>query len=166
MAVLVRRLFITLRAVIYMTGFVLLWGWVALRVHVFDRSLGVALPVGTRILGVIFMGLGGILALACAGVFVAQGQGTPAPFDAPRNFVAIGPYRCVLNPTHIGALTVLVGFGLYEYSVSILLLCLVVFALVHLFIVVYEEPGLKARFGVTYSEYCAGVPRWIPHLRC
>jgi protein-S-isoprenylcysteine O-methyltransferase Ste14 len=72
---------------------------------------------------------------------VAQGQGTPAPFDAPRNFVAIGPYRCVRNPTYIGALTVLVGFGLYEYSVSILLLCLVVFALVHLFIVVYEERG-------------------------
>ena len=57
------------------------------------------------------------------------------------------------------------GFGLYEYSVSILLLSLVVFALVHLFVVVYEEPGLKARFGVTYSQYCAGVPRWIPHLR-
>ena len=165
MEVLVSRLFITLRAVIYMTGFVLLWGWVALRVHVFDRSLGVALPVGTRILGVIFMGLGGILALACAGVFVAQGRGTPAPFDAPRNFVAVGPYRCVRNPMYIGALTVLVGFGLYEYSVSILLLCLVVFALVHLFVVVYEEPGLKARFGVAYSEYCAGVPRWIPHLR-
>jgi single-strand DNA-binding protein len=123
-AVLVRRLFIALRAVIYMSGFVLLWGWVALRVHVFDRSLGVALPVGTRILGVIFMGLGGILAFTCAGVFVAQGRGTPAPFDAPRNFVTVGPYR-IRNPMYIGALTVLVGFGLYEHSVSILLLCLV-----------------------------------------
>jgi len=163
--VLVSRLLITLRAVIYMTGFVLLWGWVAIRVHAFDRGLGVPLPLATRILGVIFMGLGGILAVTCAGVFVAQGRGTPAPFDAPRNFVAVGPYRCVRNPMYIGALSVLVGFGLYESSVSILLLSLVVFALVHLFVVVYEEPGLKARFGVTYSQYCAGVPRWIPHLR-
>ena len=160
-----RRLFVTLRAVIYMTGFVLLWGWLALGVRVFDQSLGVALPVGIRILGVIFMGLGGTLALTCAGTFVTWGRGTPAPFDAPRNFVAIGPYRFVRNPMYIGALTVLVGFGLYEHSVSILLLCLVVFTLVHLFVVVYEEPGLKARFGVTYSEYCAGVRRWIPHLR-
>jgi len=84
--VLVSRLLITLRAVIYMTGFVLLWGWVAIRVHAFDRGLGVPLPLATRILGVIFMGLGGILAVTCAGVFVAQGRGTPAPFDAPRNF--------------------------------------------------------------------------------
>jgi len=69
--VLVSRLLITLRAVIYMTGFVLLWGWVAIRVHAFDRGLGVPLPLATRILGVIFMGLGGILAVTCAGVFVA-----------------------------------------------------------------------------------------------
>src|SRR3989442_717487 len=69
-----------------MTGFVLLWGWVPLRVHVFDRSLGVALPVGARILGVIFMGLGGILALTCAGVFVARGRGTPSAFRRSEKF--------------------------------------------------------------------------------
>ena len=159
------KLFITLRAVVYMTSFVFLWGWVALRVQVFDRNLGVALPLGSRILGMIFMGFGGILALTCAGVFVVGGRGTPAPFDAPRHFVAIGPYRSVRNPMYIGALTVLVGFGLYEHSVSILLLCSAVFALVHLFVVAYEEPRLKARFGVTYREYCAEVPRWIPRLR-
>jgi hypothetical protein len=74
-----------------MSGFLLLWGWVALRVRVFDRSIGISLPAGTGTLGLILMVVGGMLALTCAGVFVIQGQGTPAPFNAPRQFVALGP---------------------------------------------------------------------------
>jgi protein-S-isoprenylcysteine O-methyltransferase Ste14 len=27
-----------------------------------------------------------------------------------------------------------------------------------------EEPGLRARFGSHYSDYCASVPRWWPRL--
>ena len=40
----------------------------------------------------------------CIGTFVTKGQGTPAPFDPPREFVASGPYRYVRNPMYIGAL--------------------------------------------------------------
>jgi protein-S-isoprenylcysteine O-methyltransferase Ste14 len=59
----------------------------------------------------------------------------------------------------------LAGLGLYERSLSILLLSMVLFLVVHLFVFLYEEPGLKARFGVTYNEYCKDVPRWMPKLR-
>jgi protein-S-isoprenylcysteine O-methyltransferase Ste14 len=110
------------------------------------------------------MVLGGILALACAGAFVARGRGTPAPFDAPSAFVATGPYRYVRNPMYIGGLILLAGLGLYELSLSILLLSLLLFLVVHVFVFLYEEPGLKAKFGVTYSDYCKDVPRWIPKL--
>ena len=155
---------VALRALVYMSGFLLLWGWVALRVRVFDRSIGISLPAGTGTLGLILMVVGGMLALTCAGVFVIQGQGRPAPFDAPREFVPLGPYRFVRNPMYIGGLALLVGFGLYGRSPSILLLSLVLFLLVHMFVVLYEEPGLKARFGVTYGEYLKAVPRWVPRL--
>ncbi len=99
--------------------------------------------------------------LMCAGVFVLKGRGTPAIFDAPRKFVAVGPYQYVRNPMYIGGLGLLVGFGLFEGSVSILALSLVMFLLVHLFVVYYEEPGLKKKFGTKYKKYCEVVPRWF-----
>ena len=157
-----RTVFIAVRALTYMTGFVLFWGWVALRVRAYDRSLGTLLPAWTQTLGIVLMVAGGIVALLCAGTFVARGRGTPAPFDAPREFVAVGPYKYVRNPMYVGALTVLVGFGLYDRSVSILLLPLAAFLLVHVFVVYFEEPDLKRKFGATYQAYCRVVPRWIP----
>ncbi len=157
-----KTFFIALRAFIYVTGFVFLWSWVALSVRSLDRSLEVVLPAWTRTLGIILGVIGGLLGLLCVGVFVAQGRGTPAPFDAPEEFVAVGPYRYVRNPMYIGGLTVLIGFGLYERSVSILFLCLLVFLLVHLFVIFYEEPTLREKFGATYEEYCRTVSRWIP----
>ncbi len=157
-----RTIFDALRALIYMTGFVLLWGWVALGVRRFDRTLGVTLPAWTEILGIIFMVGGGILALTCGGLFIVWGRGTPAPFDPPKEFVALGPYKYVRNPMYIGGLTVLIGWGLYLHSISILPLSLSVFLLVHLFALFVEEPGLEKRFGDSYLQYKKSVNRWIP----
>jgi protein-S-isoprenylcysteine O-methyltransferase Ste14 len=36
---------------------------------------------------------------------------------------------------------------------------------VHLFVVFYEEPTLRGKFGVAYEEYRRNVRRWWPHLR-
>ncbi len=157
-----RTLFIALRAALYMTGFVLLWGWIALSVRSFDQRIGIVLPGWTEILGVMFILIGGMLALACGGIFIGRGRGTPAPFDPPKEFVAQGPYKYVRNPMYIGGLTVLIGFGLYLHSISILLLSLLVFVLVHLFVLFAEEPGLEQRFGKSYLEYKKSANRWIP----
>jgi len=32
----------------------------------------------------------------------------------------------------------------------------------HSFLVAYEEPQLRRRFGQVYLDYCASTPRWIP----
>jgi protein-S-isoprenylcysteine O-methyltransferase Ste14 len=37
--------------------------------------------------------------------------------------------------------------------------------LFHVFVLLYEEPTLRARFGAKYRSYCAAVPRWIPRIR-
>ncbi len=157
-----KTLFLALRSVIYMAGFLLLWGWIALRVRTFDQRFGLSLPAAADIPGAILVVLGGVLVLACAGVFISRGRGTPAIFDAPRAFVAIGPYRYVRNPMYIGGLVLFIGFGLYERSISILFLALLFFALVHLFVLFYEEPTLTRRFGSSYREYLRAVRRWIP----
>jgi protein-S-isoprenylcysteine O-methyltransferase Ste14 len=152
------------RTLVYMSGFVWFWGWVARSVRAHDRNLGIGLPDWTRAFAIPLMVIGAIVALICAGTFVFVGRGTPAPFDAPREFVAVGPYKYVRNPMYIGALIVLFGFGLYLHSVSVLLLPFAVFLLVHLFVVLYEEPNLRSRFGPSYEDYCRRVSRWIPRL--
>jgi protein-S-isoprenylcysteine O-methyltransferase Ste14 len=152
--------FVVARAIVYMTGFVLAWGWLALRLRAVEP--GLALPAGTRLVGALLMLLGGALVLASAAWFVVVGRGTPAPFDAPRSLVPGGPYRWVRNPMYLGALILLVGFGLWHSSLPMVLLAFPAFGVAHLFVVLYEEPTLRRRFARPYGEYLALVNRWVP----
>lgn len=157
-----RGLFTTLRTIVYAACFLSFFAWMALRVRSLDQSFGISLPASGAIPGVLLMAGGGLVALACIALFVSRGRGTPAPFDAPTEFVASGPYRYVRNPMYVGGLLVLAGFGLYLRSPSVLLMSLLVALIIHLFVVYYEEPTLRAKFGASYEKYCERVKRWIP----
>ncbi len=160
-----KTIFTAFRAAIFATGFIFLWGWVALTLQrSYDRSLAFALPPWCRVLGIVFMLVGGMLALACVSTFVIRGEGTPAPFDPPRKFVAVGPYKFVRNPMYIGGFTVLVGFGFFQRSPAILLFTLPWLFLAHLFVFLYEEPHLRSVFGAAYEAYLRSTPRWLPRL--
>jgi protein-S-isoprenylcysteine O-methyltransferase Ste14 len=158
-----KTLFIALRATVFSAGFIFLWGWVALGVHKrYDPALGFALSGWTHGWGATVMAAGGIMAFACIATFVVRGEGTPAPMDPPRKFVAAGPYKFVRNPMYIGGFLVLLGFGLYEQSAAILLFTLPWLLCAHLFVILYEEPHLRATFGTPYDDYCRSVHRWLP----
>jgi len=157
-----RQAFVALRAILYGTGFVLLWTWLALASRRYDTALAVAWPAWLHPVGLAVAGAGALLAASCIAVFVSRGRGTPAPFDAPRVFVASGPYRYVRNPMYVGALAVLLGSGLASDSPSILLLALLFGLLMHGFVVLYEEPALDRRFGASYRDFTAQVNRWWP----
>lgn len=154
--------FTALRAIVYMTVFLGLWLWLAWRAHLETGRLGVLLPGWTRGPGIALMAIGGALALTCVATFVVRGRGTPAPFDAPREFVASGPYRWVRNPMYIGAFLLLAGYALCAGSVEALLVAFGMLAAAHLFTVLYEEPTLRRRFGASYEAYSRSTPRWIP----
>ena len=154
-----------LRALIYATGFLAFWGWLALSAQRLDRQVGVQLPPASRPVGAIAIVLGGLLVLACVAVFVVRGRGTPAPFDPPREFVAVGPYRIVRNPMYVGGLLVLAGFALWRRSPSILALAVVFVLAAHLFVVLFEEPQLERRFRASYLLYKQTVRRWLPRWR-
>jgi protein-S-isoprenylcysteine O-methyltransferase Ste14 len=64
---------------------------------------------------------------------------------------------------YIAGWIMFVGFGLFEYSMSILLSTLTWLLLAHLFVVFFEEPRLDKRFGESYRDYKKSVNRWIPH---
>src|SRR6266850_7089972 len=86
-----RTFLVALRALVFVFGFVLLWGWMALRVRTFDQTIGILLPAWTRIPGMVLLVTGAILAPVCVGLFIVRGRGIPAIFDAPKAFVAVGP---------------------------------------------------------------------------
>jgi len=160
-----KTIFIALRSAVFGTGFIFLWGWVAWSLHLrYDGTLGFALPEWTRGLGVALFAAGGTLALACVTTFVTRGEGTPAPFDPPRKFVAAGPYKFVRNPMYIGGFLTLFGFGVYEGSPAIVLFAPPWLLFAHLFVILYEEPHLRATFGPPYDAYCRSVRRWLPRV--
>ena len=156
------RLFTLVRTLVYMTAFFFLWGYASLAVKRYDARLGGELPADARVIGVMLFALGIALAVSCGLAFTFYGRGTPAPFDAPREFVAAGPYRWVRNPMYIGGLAALVGFALWERSPSIALLAVALSIALHLLVVFYEEPTLREQFGDSYLAYKARVNRWLP----
>jgi protein-S-isoprenylcysteine O-methyltransferase Ste14 len=159
-------LFTLLRTAFYMTAFVGLWAWLAFEVRALDGALGLPmLPTWLSTLGPALLIVGGVVALACGLEFSIRGRGTPALFDAPREFVASGPYRFVRNPMYVGAITAFVGLALELRSASVAALAALFGLLVHLLVVYYEEPELEKRFGPSYAEYRKRVHRWIPFAR-
>lgn len=153
---------IAVRAIVYAAAFVLFFGWLAVRMTAYDSDLGFIIPEWTTGPGAFLMIAGAGLAAACVGTFVLAGKGTPAVFDPPKEFVARGPYAYVRNPMYIGGFFLLVGFGLYQRSSSILVFAIVLSLLFHLFVLLIEEPGLEKRFGESYVDYKKSVNRWIP----
>jgi len=159
-----KQAFVAVRAMVYATGFVALWSWLALRARQFDLDRGNFLPFWTGFIGVAFFALGALVVVSCVVAFVVSGKGTPAPFDPPREFVPSGPYRFVRNPMYVGALLALSGYGLFARSPSVLGLAAAAFLLAHVFVLVVEEPSLARRFGESYAAYRRATNRWIPRM--
>jgi protein-S-isoprenylcysteine O-methyltransferase Ste14 len=104
-----KPLVLALRTLLFATAFILFWSWVALQFRRFDPQWSIALPEWSRGLGVVVGLLGGLLGILCVATFALRGHGTPAPFDPPREFVAVGIYRYVRNPMYLGGLAMLAG---------------------------------------------------------
>lgn len=128
--------------------------------------LGGATPTWDMLswLGVGLLGIGAAIYLHCLWSFQTFGHGTPAPLDAPKRLVDVGLYRFVRNPMYVGAFTMLLGEVVCFRSVVLLVYALGWLTLIHLVVVLYEEPTLRASFGEGYARYCRHVRRWIPRL--
>jgi protein-S-isoprenylcysteine O-methyltransferase Ste14 len=155
-------IFVAIRSALCAAAFLGLWTWIALLLRPLDQNLGGPLPPWTLSAGIAVLCAGAVLAGSCIVAFTVRGRGTPAPFDPPRRFVAVGPYRLVRNPMYIGGALLLLGFGLTERSPAIVLLVPVWWLLFHLFVLSYEEPVLRGKFGSEYEDYCRRTPRWLP----
>lgn len=108
--------------------------------------------------------IGAIIILWCFWDFLVKGQGTPAPIDPPKELVVSGLYRYVRNPMYVGVLSMLIGHFFCFWYWSLLMYAGFFFAAFHLFVINYEEPNLKKKFGAAYEHYLKTVPRWIPRI--
>jgi protein-S-isoprenylcysteine O-methyltransferase Ste14 len=117
-----------------------------------------------RFAGGILITLGLIGLLDSFARFALQGVGTPAPVFPTRHLVVTGLYRYVRNPMYVAVVITILGQGLTLGNVNVLEYGALVWLLFHLFVLIYEEPSLRANFGSEYKYFCAEVPRWIPRF--
>jgi len=135
----------------------LLTGW-----HVAPPLLGWLV---TRWLGAALLVLALPLFVAFTLRFVVEGHGTPAPIAPTDCLVVGGPFRWVRNPGYVSVVTLLVGQALVFGSPGLLGYAAVVAIAFHLFVILYEEPTLRRRYGADYEMYCRAVPRWVPRFK-
>jgi protein-S-isoprenylcysteine O-methyltransferase Ste14 len=132
------------------------------------EQAGIAPPAAIgamQIAAMLVVVAGAALAIASILTFTFIGKGTPAPFDPPRRLVVAGPYRWVRNPMYIGAGLVLLGAAMFYQSIGLVLYTVAFWSASHLFVLFYEEPGLRRRFGPDYEEYTRKRRRWMPRWR-
>jgi protein-S-isoprenylcysteine O-methyltransferase Ste14 len=118
-----------------------------------------------HVLGFLCIGLGGVLLGTCIWEFARTGRGTLAPVDPPRELVVRGLYRYVRNPMYLSVTVIVLGELLLTRSRPLLVYWAVWFAAVNLFVMGYEEPTLRHRFGTAYERYTQEVGRWLPRFR-
>ena len=111
-------------------------------------------------LAMVLLAIGGLIYARCVYDFASFGRGTPSPIDAPKKLVRRGLYRYTRNPMYLGVLTVIYGWSVLYESLRVGVYGLAVALCFYSFVVFFEEPILRKRFGTDYDQYCAEVPRW------
>jgi protein-S-isoprenylcysteine O-methyltransferase Ste14 len=130
--------------------------WVLTHWHADEQS------VTLKIVGGIVLAAGAALVLEATARFAFQGRGTPAPWAPPERFVERGSYRFVRSPMYLGVLLLIVGQALLLGREILFAWAAVAWLIFELSLVVWEEPGLRRRFGASYDDYRRRVRRWVP----
>jgi protein-S-isoprenylcysteine O-methyltransferase Ste14 len=112
--------------------------------------------------GLLLILIGVLFLAACILEFARSGRGTLSPVDPPRRLVIRGPYRYVRNPMYLAVTTIVLGEALIARSPSMGAYWVLWFIGANLFVMFYEEPTLRRRFGGSYEDYQRRVGRWVP----
>ena len=118
-----------------------------------------------HVVGVACAASGILLLAACIVEFARSGRGTLSPVDPPRPLVVRGLYRHVRNPMYLAVTLILLGEAALLHSRDLVIYWACFFVAANVFVIAYEEPYLRARFGAAYEAYTRDVGRWIPRPR-
>ena len=139
-------------------------GWIPLVLRRYpDASIDLGTP-GIAI-GSILITIGVIGYVLTAGAFAIIGKGSPSPSHPTSNLIVSGIHRYSRNPMYVSVLSVIIGQAILWGSSNIAIYAVLVWIGFQTFIIFYEEPTLRKKFGEQYETYYNEVPRWIPRIR-
>jgi len=118
-----------------------------------------------RVFGLALFAAGVIVLVQAFARFVREGLGTPAPVAPPEGLVIGGLYRRVRNPMYLAVVATILGQGLVLARPVLFPYAALVLAAMAAFVLGYEQPTLRRRFGASYEAYRRAVPAWWPRLR-
>jgi protein-S-isoprenylcysteine O-methyltransferase Ste14 len=128
----------------------------------FGFRLNVASLDALGVVGLACMSAGIALLVACVWEFASRGRGTLSPADPPKHLVVRGLYRYVRNPMYLAVTAIVLGEAMIARSLDLVAYWAAFFLAANVFVMGYEEPNLRRRFGASYDEYTRRVGRWIP----
>jgi protein-S-isoprenylcysteine O-methyltransferase Ste14 len=117
-----------------------------------------------RAIGILLVSAGAPVLLDSFARFALQGSGTPAPVFPTRHLVATGLYGYVRNPMYVAVVSLILGQAAIFANLRLAAYGALVWLAFHLFVLLYEEPTLRASYGGEYERFCQAVPRWIPRV--
>lgn len=118
-----------------------------------------------QVVGLTCVAAGVVLLVICVWEFARAGRGTLAPVDPPRELVVRGLYRYVRNPMYLSVTVIVLGEALWARSGPLFVYWAAWCAGANLFVIGYEEPSLRRRFGASYQRYTGRAGRWLPRWR-
>ena len=145
----------------FLTFLLVLLPWLAYRIDVHVARLHVEAGWIVRGAGILMFVPFLAAYVASSHLLTSRGHGGHVEFDPPREFVAVGVYRWVRNPIAGSAVSMLFAEALAFSSTGIFFLFIVAALVAHLQVTLLEEPLLRKRFGNSYIDYLARVPRWV-----
>ncbi len=116
---------------------------------------------GQKVIGAMITLIGLALFPYCSLIFFKYGKRTPLFTETKGSFFKKGLYQYTRNPMYVGHVLVALGIFVWNGSLLLLLYTLAGWLVLHLYLILVEEPQLKNRYGKTYEEYKYSVPRWI-----
>ncbi len=126
-----------------------------------------ALPLRIPLEGVVRHGLAALLIalavflmLAAFGLFRRTGQ-DPKPWLTTPEIISTGVYRFTRNPMYVSMGLLQAGIGVALANGWVVMLVPVVWVVIYLIAIRYEEAYLEEKFGSLYTDYKASVRRWI-----
>jgi protein-S-isoprenylcysteine O-methyltransferase Ste14 len=121
-------------------------------------------PAWLRSLELQAIALLGVAGVSAVQEFVQRGNGTPIPYDPPKQLVVSGLYRYISNPMQLSCALVMTAWGCVLRNPWVAAAGIMSF-LYSLGLAAWDEgEDMRVRFGKPWEEYRNNVKAWRPRL--